>query len=227
MNHFAILMVFLRDRSQFLTDIDHSKKLDRAIVAFLSSSSAFFAIYGAIMGSFSGWLQMFSSAIKLPALYLITLMICLPTLFFFEIIISGSKRSFTQYLALLLASISLISVMLFGFAPITLFFRISIDNYLFFKFLNVTILAISGFIGISFFYQSMLHIGAQEIDTLKFRNKVIFGWLALYGFVGCQLGWTLRPFFGAPGAPFELVRELEGNFYLHFLKMIAEALGFN
>ena len=35
----------------------------------------------------------------------------------------------------------------------------------------------------------------------------------LYGLVGSQLGWTLRPFFGSPGQPFELFREVEGNFY--------------
>jgi hypothetical protein len=38
-------------------------------------------------------------------------------------------------------------------------------------------------------------------------------WLLLFGFVGTQLGWTLRPFFGSPGVQFEVFRALEGNFY--------------
>jgi hypothetical protein len=32
-------------------------------------------------------------------------------------------------------------------------------------------------------------------------------------FVGTQLGWTLRPFFGSPGEKFELFRNLDGTFY--------------
>lgn len=117
MKHFAILMYFLRDRHKFLEEISKGVRLENKIVALLISSSAFFALYGAIIGSFSGGLQMVASAIKLPVLYLITLAICLPTLYFFDVI-TGSKRSFGQYMALLLASMSIIGVMLFSFAPI-------------------------------------------------------------------------------------------------------------
>lgn len=91
MNHFAILMHFLRDRSQFLEEISQGKKLENKIISLLISSSVFLAIYGTIVGSFGGWLQMFASAIKLPALYLLTLIICLPTLCLFDVI-SGSQR---------------------------------------------------------------------------------------------------------------------------------------
>ncbi|NET62515.1 MAG: actin-binding WH2 domain-containing protein, partial [Symploca sp. SIO2E6] len=182
-------------------------------------SSVFFAIYGGIMGSFAGGLQILSSAIKLPALYLLTLIICLPTLYFFDII-SGSKRTFPQYLALLLASMSIISVMLFGFAPISLFFRISINDYAFFTLLNVAILAISGVIGINFFYQAMRSFTEQDAEQVKYRTSVVKAWLMLYGFVGTQLGWTLRPFFGDPSQPFQLFRNLESNFYFHLLKLI-------
>jgi hypothetical protein len=43
--------------------------------------------------------------------------------------------------------------------------------------------------------------------------RLLYIWLALYAFVGTQLGWTLRPFFGSPNEPFALFRSLEGNFY--------------
>ena len=49
-------------------------------------------------------------------------------------------------------------------------------------------------------------------------------WLLLFGFVGTQLGWTLRPFFGAPALDFQLFRPLEGNFYTHLAQTIAELL---
>ena len=132
---FAVIMQLLRDRNLFIEEIDRGKNLDRKILSLLVCSSLFFALYGAIIGSIHGWLQMFSSAFKLPALYLITLLICLPTLYFLDIIF-GSKKTFSQYVTLLLASMSLISVMLFGFAPVSLFFRLSINDYSFFQLLK-------------------------------------------------------------------------------------------
>ena len=53
------------------------------------------------------------------------------------------------------------------------------------------------------------------------RNKILFFWLILYAFVGTQLAWTLRPFFGAPDMPFELVRKLGGNFYVDVFKSVS------
>lgn len=225
MNHFAILMHFLRDRQKFLEEISKGIRIENKIIALLISSSAFFALYGAIIGSFSGGLQIVASAIKVPALYLITLAVCLPTLYFFEVI-SGSRRSFGQYLALLLASMSIIGVMLFSFAPITLFFRLSINDYQFFQLLNVLVFTITGLIGVNVFYRSLLYINDKDSETPNNRTAMIRGWLVLYGFVGSQLGWTLRPFFGNPDSPFELFRPLESNFYFHLLKVIAGALGF-
>jgi hypothetical protein len=218
-------MYFLRDRQKFLEEISKGIRLENKIVALLISSSAFFALYGAIIGSFSGGLQMVASAIKLPALYLITLAICLPTLYFFDVI-TGSRRSFGQYLALLLASMSIIGVMLFSFAPIILFFRLSINDYRFFQLLNVVIFTITGLVGINVFYRSLIYINEQDSESPKNRTAMIRGWLVLYGFVGSQLGWTLRPFFGTPDKPFQLFRNLESNFYFHIWHVITSAIGF-
>lgn len=224
MNHFSILMSFLRDREKFLQDIYKEVRLEKKIVSLLLCSSVFFAIYGAIIGSSSGLLQIIASAIKLPALYLITVIICLPALYFFEVIL-GANRSFAQYLTLLLASMAMISVMLLGFAPISLFFRLSINDYQFFKLLNVVIFTITGIIGVSFFYRGMLFFNNQDSEKTKGRTDVIKAWLILYGFVGSQMGWTLRPFFGDHGQSFQLFRPLQSNFYFHIFEVITKSLG--
>ncbi len=225
---FEILMQLLRDRNAFLTEIEQEKNLDKKIVSLLFCSSIFLALYGAIIGSTNGILQMLSSAFKLPALYLLTLLICLPTLYFLDIIF-GSKKTFNQYLALLMASMAIISVMLFGFAPVTLFFRLSINDYNFFRLLNLVVLSFTGVIGIKFFYSSMMALIKKEgeSESLNNRLKLIKAWLFLYGFVGSQLGWTLRPFFGSPNLPFSLFREIESNFYVEVLKIIGSLLGLN
>ncbi|MGL5794050.1 MAG: actin-binding WH2 domain-containing protein [Waterburya sp.] len=240
---FDILMQLLRDRLTFFTEIEQQKNLDKKIISLLFCSSLFLALYGAIIGSTNGILQMVSSAFKLPALYLLTLLICLPTLYFFDVIF-GSKRVFTQYLALLMASMAMISVMLFGFAPVTLFFRLSINDYRFFILLNLVVLSLTGIIGIKFFYRSMISLiekeepkqeaklvadkdNLVENKLLQNRHKLIKAWLFLYGFVGSQLGWTLRPIFGSSNLPFELFREIESNFYVEVVKIIGTFLGLN
>ena len=226
MNYFGIVMEFLRDRVEFLQNVRNGKYLEKYIFSFALCSALFFAIYGAIMGSFSGSLQAIASAIKLPALYLLTLFICLPALFFFNVV-SGSKRTFLQYLCLLLAAMSAISVMLFGFAPIVLFFRLSINDYLFFTLLNIVVLAVSSFIGVQFFYRSMHFINDLRGKQRKRSISAVKGWLVLYGFVGSQLGWTLRPFFGVPGGTFEVFRPVESNFYAALLQIFGRILGLN
>ncbi|MET7399809.1 hypothetical protein ABZS66_40630 [Dactylosporangium sp. NPDC005572] len=47
-------------------------------------------------------------------------------------------------------------------------------------------------------------------------------WILLFGFVGTQLAWTLRPFFGEPHEKFEIFREIEGNFYVNIVHAIGE-----
>jgi hypothetical protein len=121
----------------------------------------------------------------------------------------------------------MISVMLFGFAPVSLFFRLSSNDYFFFQLLNITIFAITGFIGINFFYQTIVTIPFQNDEIPKNRKNIIRGWLVLFAFVGSQLGWTLRPFFGTPEQPFALFRDIESNFYIQVFRIIGRVLGFN
>ncbi|MEM7757011.1 MAG: actin-binding WH2 domain-containing protein [Cyanobacteria bacterium P01_A01_bin.40] len=223
---FDVLMQLLRDRDRFLNEIEQKKYLDQKIISLLVSSSLFLALYGAIIGSTHSSLQIVSSAFKLPALYLLTLLICLPTLYFMDVVL-GSQRTFGQYLTLLLASMAMMSVMLFGFAPVTLFFRLSIDDYWFFLLLNIVVLGFTGVVGIKFFYKSMMRLMKQEsLDKISVnRHKLVVGWLFLYGFVGSQLGWTLRPFVGTPDQSFALFREIESNFYIQVVYIIAKVLG--
>ncbi|MDY7013488.1 MAG: actin-binding WH2 domain-containing protein [Cyanobacteriota bacterium] len=223
MNHFSVLMQFLRDRAQFLEEVRTRRRLEKKNASLLICSCLLFALYGAIMGSYSGGLQMLASAAKLPALYLLTLLICLPSLFLFEVI-SGSKYAFAQYQALLLVAMSSMGIVLFGFAPISLFFRLSVGDYAFFKLLNVAILAIAGGLGIQIFYSSAIALREKESDAPKYRSSILQSWLLLYAFVGSQLGWTLRPFFGSPGLDFQLFRSLESNFYAHVFKLITQGL---
>jgi hypothetical protein len=54
---------------------------------------------------------------------------------------------------------------------------------------------------------------------------LLYVWIVLFGFVGTQLAWTLRPFFGDPGSPFAVFREVGGTFYADVFRTIGHLLG--
>jgi hypothetical protein len=56
-------------------------------------------------------------------------------------------------------------------------------------------------------------------------RTLLYVWLALFGFVGTQLGWTLRPFFGSPDEPFQVFRNLDGTFFGDLIKTLGQLLG--
>ncbi|NJN30549.1 MAG: hypothetical protein HC824_09050 [Synechococcales cyanobacterium RM1_1_8] len=227
MNIFDSALRLLSDRPAFIAEIQDRKQLNQKIASLLLSSFIFFALYGLIIGSFHSWLQAISSAIKLPALYLLTLMICMPTLYIFNGLF-GSKRSLAQHFTFLLSAAAIIALLLCGFAPITFFFLTTVTaaDYSFFLLLNVAILALTGLFGVLFLYRVMKPGEEETADPsiLKLRKTILRGWLLLYGFVGSQLGWTLRPFFGSTGT-FELFRPRDGNFLTGVGMAIARLFG--
>jgi hypothetical protein len=72
--YFSVMLDLLRDRQGFLEEIRSQVRLQNKVIALLVSSSIFFAIYGAIVGSSHSFPQALSAAVKLPAFYLIDLL---------------------------------------------------------------------------------------------------------------------------------------------------------
>jgi hypothetical protein len=153
-NNLAIIETILRNRRRFFAEIRAGMELPPKMRAMLISSVAFFALYGAVLGSKHSLWQALSSAIKLPLLFLATLIICSPTLYFFNLIF-GSNQSLTQNICLILTAITVTSVLLLSLAPIVLFFLLTTSNYQFFKLLNVGVFAVAGFVGVHFLSQGM------------------------------------------------------------------------
>jgi hypothetical protein len=225
MNDLAVIETILRNRFHFFVEIRDAVKLQEKMRAMLISSVVFLALYGAVMGSTHSLWQALSSALKLPALFLATLVVCSPTLYFFNVLF-GSNQSLTQNVTLILTAITVTAVLLLSFAPIVLFFLLTTSGYQFFKLLNVGIFAISGWMGVLFLSQGMQVVSAAGKEGSSGRRIVTWLWILLYGFVGSQMAWTLRPFIGAPSMKFELFRQLGGNFYSNIFASIGEMLGF-
>jgi hypothetical protein len=225
MNDLAIIETILRDRRRFFTDIREGIGLPEKMRAMLISSIAFLMLYGAVLGSTHSLRQTLSSAVKLPVLFLMTLLVCLPTLYFFNVLF-GSKQSLSQNFCLILTAITVTAVLLLSFAPIVLFFVLATSHYQFFKLLNVAVFAITGGIGMTFLNQGMRVVSAGGKEGARAQGCVMQFWIVVYAFVCSQMAWTLRPFIGAPSMEFELFRQLGGNFYANIFASIGEILGF-
>jgi hypothetical protein len=222
---FSIVEKILRNRQQYFEEIREGIDLPGKLRAMLISSITFFALYGAVMGSSHSLWQALSSGAKLPMLFLATLFVCVPSLYFFSLLF-GSNQSLSQNFAVILTAITVTSVLLLSCAPITLFFLLTARNYQFFKLLNVGIFTISGVLGVVFLYQGMKIVSGGDVIGAPTRRWILNLWMFVYAFVGSQMAWTIRPFIGDPGSPFELFRQLGGNFYTNVLYSIGEILGF-
>ena len=246
-----IIERFLRDREGVWQQIKHEYRLNALIGQMLRSSTIALVGYGAVMGAGASnpLLQAPTSAVKLPILYLLTLAICLPTLYLFNLL-CGGRLSVRQALALALSAITVSSALTLAFAPISMFFLITAKSYPFYQLLNVSILTLTGVVGLQFLVSgvhSMNKLDPAEqaqpqvtdlpelpepndaerwptMSPLASRRSVnltlLYLWLMLYAFVGTQLGWTLRPFFGDPDKAFILFRSIDGNFYLGVIEAL-------
>ncbi|MCL4487733.1 MAG: actin-binding WH2 domain-containing protein [Chloroflexi bacterium] len=225
MSSLTIVESILRNRQAFFNEIRQGQELQAKMRAMFISSVVFLALYGAVLGSTHSLWQALSSGFKLPLLFLATLIICAPTLYFFNLIF-GSNQSLSQNVALMLTAITVTAVVLLSFAPIVLFFLLTSSNYQFFKLLNVGVFTVAGIIGVLFLVQGMRTVSASGTAGANARLMVVRLWIVVYAFVGSQVAWTLRPFIGAPSMKFELFRQLGGNFYTNIFASLGEILGF-
>jgi len=221
----TIIETILRSRRKFFTEIRQQIDVLPKIRAMFLSSFVFLAVYGLVMGAAHSVPQAFASMLKLPILFLVTLLICTPSLHFFNILF-GSRQTIGQTVALILTGISTTSVLLFSLAPITLFFEISSSEYAFFKLLNVAFFAVCGLLGV-FFLQDGMKIATEtedEREGIGARRLIFVIWVVVYAFVGSQMAWTLSPFMGEPGHSFILFAQHGGNFYTDIVYSITELL---
>ncbi|MEQ8675606.1 MAG: hypothetical protein RLP44_00800 [Aggregatilineales bacterium] len=221
----TIIETILRERETFFAQIAEGKGTGKKIRAMMVSCFLFLALYGGVMGGIHSIPQALAGTIKLPILFLVTLMICTPSLHFFNVLF-GSRQTIAQTLALILTAISTTSVLLFSLAPITFFFLLTSSDYLFFKLLNVLFFGIAGWLGVVFLREGMRVVTEHEDDeNVKTRRLIFWLWVMVYAFVGSQMAWTLSPFMGVPDAPFVLIRHAGGNIYADILNSLQTLLG--
>jgi hypothetical protein len=223
------------------------------------------AFYGACMGVYAvvtrhgtdavamGYQQLGASAVKVPMLFFLTLIVTFPSLYVFNALM-GSRLSLTALLRLLIATLGVMMALLASFGTIAVFFAVSTDSYSFMVLLNVVLFAVAGFLGLGFLLQTLHRLFNAQIvtppvapepsesstsseypdpgalDTLdgqvSSRNvRTVFRiWVLVFGLVGAQTGWVLRPFIGDPSKPFTFFRERQSNFFEGVIKTTGRLL---
>jgi hypothetical protein len=202
-------------------------------------------IYGMGMGCFSllkgdsvSFLQFFSGMVKVPSLFLLTLVVTFPSLYVFNALV-GSRLSAVALWRLLIASVAVTMAVLASLGPIVAFFSLSTTSYSFMLLLNVLVFGTAGLLGLKFLIQTLHRLALTEsndsellppaLDSAKGsspldqiddspamgpRVRFVFRcWMILFALVGAQMSWVLRPFLGNPEVPFSVFRSRESNFF--------------
>lgn len=118
-------------------------------------------VYGVCMGSFavirtggSAYLQMLASGVKLPLLFVLTMLVTTPSLYVFNALV-GSRLSLRSMCRLLVAMLGVVTAVLASLGPIVVFFGVSTTSYPFMKLLNVVMCAIAGALGLAFLLRTL------------------------------------------------------------------------
>lgn len=212
---------------RYLQSIDDVLR-GRSAVGLWGSPAALLVVcgllYGGIMGSYGiehefRFRQICYSAIKTPLLLLATFALSLPSFFVLNTL-AGLRADFGEVIKAIIASQAVVTIVLAALGPLTALWYVSSAGYSAAILFNACMFAIASLAG-----QGRLRQNYQVLIARNGRHRVLLWfWLALYVFVGIQMGWTLRPFIGDPLSPVQFFRvsEME-NAYVVVFRMLMRA----
>ncbi|MDM8563596.1 hypothetical protein QUF54_09605 [Candidatus Marithioploca araucensis] len=148
------------------------------------------AIYGLIVGSFSGDVQWFTAPIKIVGGAALSALLCYPSLYIFGCL-SGANITPSQALSVLVGGLTLTSILLLGFAPVAFIFTFSIKTVAFMGVIHILIWAISIYFGLRY-----IVMGLTQMDSRKDSSNIITTWCVILILTLLQMTTTLRPIIG-------------------------------
>lgn len=218
---------------------------------FLPAAVILGAVHGVFIGLYAlgslssgGFKHLLACTVKLPMLFLLTLLVTFPSLYVFAAL-GGFKLGFASTFRLLVGSIAVSLTVGASLGPILGFFTLSTTSYPFIVLLNVALLGIAGIIGAAFLLRALraltdkpesppalppleplldptLHPEFPFQRGLPIRSSLadlIFStWVIIYAGVGLQMAWILRPFIGTPGSDFTFFRPRASNVFESILQ---------
>lgn len=160
----------------------------RVIPLLLVVASVTLAVFGFLLGTFSGGVQLWSAPLKVVLGALAAVIICMPSLYIFGAL-GGLEARLSQIIGVLLAMIALLGMLLLGFAPVVWIFAASTQSLSFMGFLTL----VFWLIAISF--GARLLLSMSGILGMKSRGYLHL-WLGIFTLVTLQMSTSLRPIIG-------------------------------
>jgi len=157
-------------------------------VMLLISAVLCFAVFGGLLGTFSGGAQYWAAPVKIVVGILVSLLICLPSLYIFSAL-GGLDARLSQVAGVLLAAIALTALLLLGFAPVVWIFSQSTESVCFMGFLALA------FWIIGLFFGSRLLLAASSKLGMN-TNQYLLVWMGIFFLVTLQMSTALRPIIG-------------------------------
>jgi hypothetical protein len=190
----------------FIQELSFAKRV-AIVVLGATIFGASLTTYAMLMPGNAYIMQVLASCIKVPVLLFLSPFIALyPTLFLSKLI---DKDVGAQ--SLLKAAFSCIvatAICLALFAPLIAIINYS-GNYTAVIFASYGAFALAGAMGCLAFYAKLVGAAApRSLQKFSFRSarRISAIWLVLFGLVGAEVGWSIRPFVGWTGQPFEWFR---------------------
>ncbi len=175
--------------------------------------------YGFTVGLWHGWRMAGYVAVKLPAVIFLTLLLN-GLLNGMLALVLGSGIGLRQSLQFLLTGFATMSIILGALSPITFFATLNTPPpsdpaaaqwHAMILLSHTAAIAFAGVVA----HQRLLSYLCEFADTRRAGAHTFIAWLSGNLFVGAQISWILRPFFGTPGLAVQFLRPdpLRGNFY--------------
>lgn len=213
LNPLALYERVLRERGELAETLKDSREAVRIALAATFATILLGAFYGFVMGAYalmrdgSGAFAL-SSMWKVPVLMLGTSALTFPALYVLGLL-GGATISASALWAALCCALAVVALALGVMGPIVLFFLSTVDSYVFVKFLHVAVWSFAGLAGLRF-----LRTLLKRLDpALSGNGRLMAGWMLLFGLVGMQGAWMLRPFIGRPTEEYQTFRDLDGNIF--------------
>ena len=156
------------------------------LMLFLATVGA--ALYGVVVGTFSGGTQLWAAPVKITMGLFICAVICLPSLYVFACL-SGSAARFTDVAGMVAGLLALMTLLLFSFAPVAWVFSQSTESVAAMGTMHILFWLIATYFGARFMYRGMARLGARSEGAFYF-------WMTIFVLVALQMSTALRPLVG-------------------------------
>ncbi|MFC1706412.1 hypothetical protein ACFL59_06245 [Planctomycetota bacterium] len=187
--------------------------------------------YGASIGLWRAPLQSVYGGLKLPLLILLTTGLNgLLNGILAQLL--GAKIPFRQSLLMVLMSFAMLSLTLGSLTPLSLYLTYSLPPmgtegaahaHRVALMVHTCLIGFSGTLATVRLYGLLRHVCGDP----RVARRILCAWLTGNMFLGCQLSWNLRPFFGTPSLEVTFLRadSFDGSFYEAVFRIVTGWLG--